>query len=64
MASFPRGGRHPKAKLTDGAVARLRAEHAAGATLEALAQRYGLSPGHVRRIVTGKVRSHGQALTG
>jgi hypothetical protein len=49
-----RGDRVNTAKLTWEAVARLRAEADAGAKTGILATRYGVSPGNVRRIVTGK----------
>jgi hypothetical protein len=49
--TMPRGDTHKRAKLTSAAVAAIRAAAATGEVVAVLAQRYGISPVHVRRII-------------
>jgi HNH endonuclease len=56
---LPYGERSPVAKLTNAMVAAMRAEYADGRTKAALARKYGVAPGHVALIVTGRSRIEG-----
>lgn len=52
-----RGESHGSCKLTDEQVAHMRAEYAlCRVTHRELAQRYGVSPGHVTHLLSGKKR--------
>lgn len=53
-----RGERHPKVKLTEEDVLRIRKEHAQGASYEQLASRYGVDKSNIGYIVSGKTWRH------
>lgn len=53
-----RGERHPRARVPDSAVSAMRAEYAKGGiTLQALADKYGMSKPGIHHIISGKVRA-------
>lgn len=54
---FVHGEIHGNAKLSDTDVSTIRASIAGGATRRAVATRFGISAGHVSRIVSGKART-------
>lgn len=53
-----RGERQHMAKLTGALILEIRARRTAGATLQELAEAYGVSAAHVSKIVLRKVWAH------
>ena len=53
---FPAGVRHPNARLSDAAVAELRAARADGETFSALGSRFGVHPSTAHAICAGQTR--------
>jgi hypothetical protein len=57
-ARFPIGERQYKAKLTADAVRAIRAQHADGASVQALAKAFGVVDTTIHRVVTGVAWKH------
>lgn len=57
-AWMPKGEANGRAKLTDGAVAEIRAANASGVAQRALARTYGVSPALIRQVVARTIWSH------
>jgi hypothetical protein len=57
---FP-GERHHNARLTDADVLAARAARADGETIRSIARRYGISPGWMGDVLSGKAWSHLEA---
>lgn len=53
-----RGEKHPKAKLTDDDVRRIRRRRGNGISYRVLAESYGVSPTLIRMVTTRQIRSH------